>query len=258
MKKEVNNIFIEIKNILENARNNIYRVANSAMVLAYWQIGKIIVEHEQKGKERAEYGSSLIKELSIKLSKEFGKGFDERNLWYIRNFYLMFPIMNAVRSELSWTHYRLLLSIENKEARNFYIIETANNKWSTRELERQINSMFYEKLVLSKNKEKVKELSAKGQIISKPSDVIKDPYFLEFANLKENRDYLEKDLENVLISKLQEFLLELGKGFSFVARQKRITINNQHYYIDLVSLKNALHFWCPKNSLNFLGFTIIS
>jgi predicted nuclease of restriction endonuclease-like (RecB) superfamily len=223
-----------IREILEKARSTAYRTINYAMVQAYWHVGKVIVEEEQKGKEKAEYGQALIKELSKKLTKEYGRGLNERNLWHIRNFYLIFPKVNALRSELSWTHYRLLLRVENEDARHFYIIESIDNNWSTRELERQINSLLFERIALSKNKERVKELSTKGHVIQKPEDIIKDPYVLEFLNLRESKDFMEIDLEQGLIEKLQEFLLELGKGFAFVARQKRITIDGDHFYIDLV------------------------
>lgn len=204
------------------------------MVMAYWQIGKIIVEEEQKGEERAEYGFSLIKEISHKLTKEYGNGFTERNIWYMREFYLKFKKVNALRAELTWTHYRLLLQVQNENARTFYMHESVNSRWSTRQLERQINSMLYERLVLSKDKKKIKQLSKKGQIIQKPEDIVKDPYILEFLGLKENKAYLEKDMEKVLIDKLKDFMLELGKGFSFVARQKRICVDEDNFYIDLV------------------------
>jgi len=226
--------YSKIREILEKARLNVVRYVNSTMVMGYWEIGKIIIEEEQKGKKRAEYGTHLIKQLSMKLTKEFGKGFDERNLSYMRQFFITFQNMNALRSELSWTHYRLLIRIERKDSRNFYLNETINSKWSTRELERQINSLLYERITLSENKEKVKELSKKGQIIEKAEDVIKDHYVLEFLGLKKNVKYLEKDIDKALIDKLKDFLLELGKGFSFVERQKRITVDGDHYYIDLV------------------------
>jgi len=220
--------------VLEKARITAYRSVNFAMVQSYREIGRIIVEEEQKGKERAKYGKALIKELSIRLTGDYGKGFNERNLWYMRDFYLTFPKVNALRSELTWTHYRLLLKVDKEEARDFYLIEVINNRWSTRELERQINSLLYERLALSKDKNKVKELSIRGQEIQTPQDIIKDPYVLEFLELQENKNYLEKDLENALIDKLKDFLLELGKGFSFVARQRRITIDGEHFYIGLV------------------------
>jgi predicted nuclease of restriction endonuclease-like (RecB) superfamily len=231
---DINTTYKSIKTVLEEARSTVYRTVNFAMVQAYWHIGRIIVEQEQKGKERAEYGKALIKELSIKLTKDFGRGFNERNLFYMRSFYSMFPKVNSLRSELSWTHYRLLLRVEKEKSRDFYLIETINNKWSTRELERQINSLLYERIALSQDKTEVLELSKKGQKIQQPKDIIKDPYVLEFLNLKENKKFLEKDLEQALIDKLQQFLLELGKGFSFVSRQKRISVDGDHYYIDLV------------------------
>lgn len=230
----INYAYNKIKDILENARNDVVKYVNSVMVYAYWEIGRIIIEEEQKGMERAEYGTKLINNLSIRLTHEYGKGFNERNLSYIRQFYLAFPKVNALRSELSWTHYRLLIRVEKENSRNFYLNECINSKWSTRELERQINSLLYERISLSKDKGKVKELSRKGQVIEKPIDVIKDPYVLEFLGLKENKKYLEKDMEKALIDKLKDFILELGKGFSFIERQKRITVDGEHYYIDLV------------------------
>jgi predicted nuclease of restriction endonuclease-like (RecB) superfamily len=230
----VDSTYHSIREILGKARSAVYRSINFTMVLAYWNIGKVIVDDEQHGKERAEYGKALIKELSLRLTKEYGKGFDESNLRNIRKFYLTFPNCDALRHELTWTHYRLLLRIKKEDARNFYMLETIDSNWSTRELERQIGSLLYERIALSKNKDKVKELSTKGHVIQKPEDIIKDPYVLEFLNLRESRDFLESDLEQGLINKLQEFLLELGKGFAFVARQKRITIDGDHFYIDLV------------------------
>ncbi len=223
-----------IAQILAEARATAVRAVNTAIVQAYWNIGRIIFEEEQQGKKRADYGSYLLGELAQRLTRDFGKGFTKTNLLYIRQFYMTFPIYHAVRDKLSWTHYRLLLKVEKEDVRNFYLNEAINSNWSTRELERQINSLLYERLLLSKDKKKVLELSTKGQIIETPQDLIKDPYVLEFLNLKENRALLEKDLESALIDKLQEFLLELGKGFAFVARQRRITIDSDHFYIDLV------------------------
>ena len=230
----IDTTYQNIKAIVEKARSIAYRAVNFAMVQAYWAVGRIIVEEEQKGAERAEYGKGVIKELSIKLTKDYGRGFDESNLRNMRLFYQTFPNCDALRHELSWTHYRLLLRIEKGEARNFYMLESVKNNWSTRVLERQINSLLYERLALSKDREKVLELSTKGQVIQEPADIIKDPYVLEFLDLRESRNFLEKDLEHALIDKLQAFLLELGKGFSFVARQRRITVDGDHYYIDLV------------------------
>ncbi|MGB2840997.1 MAG: PDDEXK nuclease domain-containing protein [Halobacteriota archaeon] len=230
----IDTTYQNIKAILEKARSTAYRAVNFAMVQAYWVVGRIIVEEEQKGEARAEYGKGLIKELSIRLTKDYGRGFDESNLRNMRFFYHTFQNCDALRHELSWTHYRLLLRIEKGEARNFYMLESVKNNWSTRELERQINSLLYERLALSKDREKVLELSTEGQVIQEPKDIIKDPYVLEFLDLKGSRNFLEKDLEHALIDELQAFLLELGKGFSFVARQGRITVDGDHYYIDLV------------------------
>ena len=230
--KSVEAVYQSVAEILEKARSTAYRAVNAAMVQAYWEIGCIIVEEEQKGKKRADYGKAILVELSRKLTREFGKGFDERNLRFIRQFYLTFPIRNALRSELTWTHYRLLLKVESEPARSFYEIETVNNNWSTRELERQINTLLYQRLLMSRDKQDV--LTDKGQEIKEPRDLIKDPYVLEFLGLKENTKFQERDLEQLLIDKLQDFILELGKGFAFVARQKRITIDGDHFYIDLV------------------------
>lgn len=263
----IDKTYKSIKTILDKARSKAFTAVNTAMVQAYWHIGKVIVEGEQRGKTRAGYGEYLIKELSERLTNEFGKGFDKRNLWFMRSFYLSFEIVNAARSqfiyqeksdavrhisapkqkghalrdelpvvrqEISWTHYRLLLKVERPDARRFYLEECINSTWSTRELERQINSLLFERLALSKDKKGVLELAKKGHHIASPADIVKDPYVLEFLGLEKHEKYLEKDIEQVLIDKLQQFLLELGKGFSFVARQQRITLDGDHFYIDLV------------------------
>lgn len=228
------NIYKEIKSILEQARNKVYKVANSTMVQAYWNIGRVIVE-KQGGNNKAEYGAALIKNLSKKMTKEFGKGFTTTNLKYMRQFYLTFQKSHALSDQLSWTHYRLLMRVENENARNFYIEECIKSNWSTRQLERQITTLFYERLLSSKDKEKVsKEIYKLEPQIKKAEDIIKDPYVLEFLGLPENTNFLEKNLEQALIDHLQKFLLELGRGFSFVARQKRITFDGRHFYIDLV------------------------
>ncbi|ERT40498.1 PDDEXK nuclease domain-containing protein [Fusobacterium nucleatum] len=227
-------IYKEIKSILEQARNKVYKVANSTMVEAYWNIGRVIVE-KQGGNNKAEYGAALIKNLSKKMTKEFGKGFTTTNLKYMRQFYLTFQKSHALSDQLSWTHYRLLMRVENENARNFYIEECIKSNWSTRQLERQITTLFYERLLSSKDKEKVsKEIYKLEPQIKKAEDIIKDPYVLEFLGLPENTNFLEKNLEQALIDHLQKFLLELGRGFSFVARQKRITFDGRHFYIDLV------------------------
>lgn len=227
-------IFEEVRKILQEARNKVYKATNNAMVEAYWNIGRIIVE-KQSGNEKAEYGTALLKNLSKEMTKEFGKGFTVANLKNMRQFYLTFPKSYALRSELSWTHYRLLMRVENENARNFYIEETIKSNWSTRQLERQITTLFYERILSSKNKEKVsQEIYKLEPKKNRPEDIIKDPYVLEFLGLPENIDFLEKNLEQSLINHLQKFLLELGRGFSFVARQKRITFDGRHFYIDLV------------------------
>ena len=223
----------QIKRILSEARNKVYQTANFAMVEAYWNIGKSIVE-QQGGEEKAEYGVRLIAELSKQMSTDFGKGFTVSNLKNMRQFYLTFPKSYALRSELSWTHYRLLMRVENENAREFYMQEAVKSQWSTRQLERQINSFFYERLLSSKNKEQVAEEIQTLEPAKKPEDVIRDPYVLEFLGLKSNDDFYESDLEQALITHLQKFLLELGRGFSFVARQKRITFDGRHFRIDLV------------------------
>ena len=223
----------EIKNILISARNKVYKTANFAMVEAYWNIGKSIIE-EQGGNEKAEYGAGLLKELSKQMTEDFGKGFTVTNLKYMRQFYLMFPNGHALRDELSWTHYRLLIKVEDNNAREFYIQEAIKSQWSTRQLERQINSFFYERLLSSKNKEQVAEEIQTLEPAKEPEDIIRDPYVLEFLGLSSNDDFYESDLEQALITHLQKFLLELGRGFSFVARQKRITFDGRHFRIDLV------------------------
>jgi len=244
MRKEIiNNRFYEsIKDILIKVRGNVYRTINFGMVTAYWNIGRLIVEEEQHGKRKAGYGERLITELSVKLSRDFGKGFDERNLFYMRQFYLSFSKLNALRSELSWTHYRLLMRVENKKARDFYISECVKANWSTRQLERQVYSFYYERLLASENKIPVKreaDIRAK-ELAVLPEEQIKDPYVLEFLGLQESPSLKESRLEQALIDHLQKFLLELGRGFFFVARQKRISSETQHFYIDLVFYNHIL------------------
>jgi len=234
VKTDYRNFLARVSDLLEQARRKTVRQVNTVIVHTYWKIGHLIVEEEQRGKERAKYGEYLIQRLSKDLTRRFGRGFTERNLWAIRQFYLTYPILHALRAELTWTHYRLLLGIRDAKARSFYEIEAVDSSWSTRELDRQVNSLLFERLTLSKDKKKMMELAKRGQIIEKPEDAIKDPYVLEFLGLPEQSYYTESQLEQKLIDHLQEFILELGKGFAFVARQKRITIDNEHYYIDLV------------------------
>lgn len=222
-----------IKEILTSARNKVYSAANSAMVHAYWNIGKSIVE-QQGNDNRAEYGKQLIEELSARLTCDFGKGFTPTNLRYMRQFYLMFPIHHALRDELSWTHYRMIMKVEDEDARNFYVDECVKSNWSTRQLERQINSFYYQRLLSSQDKEAVSAEITGLEPGKTPEDVIHDPYVLEFLGLKQSDDFYESDLEQALINELQKFLLELGRGFSFVARQKHIDLGGDHFYIDLV------------------------
>jgi len=217
-----------------NAKTKVYNAVNFAMVEAYWEIGREIIEAQGQN-QRAEYGKQLLKYLSEQLTQEFGKGFTETNLRYMRQFYLAFPIHHTLCDELSWSHYRLLMRIDDENRRAFYLKECANSSWSVRQLERQINSFYYERLLSTQSgsRESVKNELQALEPKTDPDYILKDPYILEFLDLKENRAYHEKDLEQGLIDNLQEFLLELGKGFSFVARQKRITIDGDHYYIDL-------------------------
>ena len=245
MKIEIKkDIYQEIHDLLDNARQNIISNINSTMTKTYFLIGKRIVEEEQDGNKRAEYGKNLIKMLSEKLTKEFGKGFSETNLEQMRKFFKVYGIPQTLSEEfqfnLSWSHYLILMRIKDINARNFYEIEAFENNWSLRELKRQVNSSLYERLVLSKDKEKVKELSVKGQIIEKAQDVIKDPYILEFLGLDEKSDYSENKLETEIINKLEMFLLELGKGFTFVGRQVRFTFDERHFRVDLVFYNRLL------------------
>jgi predicted nuclease of restriction endonuclease-like (RecB) superfamily len=205
------------------------------MVAAYWEIGRQIME-AQDNNPRAEYGAQLLNYLSGRLTKEFGKGFDETNLRKMRQFYQVFPIRDTVCLELSWSHYRLLMKIDNDDRREFYLKECAESNWSVRQLERQITTFYYERLLATQKsgKESVKNEIQKTEPKIDPDYILKDPYILEFLELKENKNYHENELEQALIDNLQGFLLELGKGFSFVARQKRITLDGDHYYIDLV------------------------
>jgi len=239
---EISNFIVEIKTLLNQARNKVYKSVNSIMTQTYFEIGKRIVQEEQRGKSRADYGKKLLKNLSQELTKEFGKGFSVANLKNMRQFYLTFENRQTVSSEfkLSYSHYIFLSRIQNDEERNFYEIEAIENSWSLRELRRQFDSALYERLALSRDKDKVLELSQKGQIIQQPQDLIKDPYILEFIGLDEKSSYSESELEQKLIDKIEHFLLELGKGFTFVARQKRFTFDEEHFKVDLVFYNRLL------------------
>jgi len=231
-----------IAEALRNARANAYRAVNSAMVDAYWNIGRMIVEEQQRGQGRAEYGSALLKNLSIRLTREFGKGFTETNLKYFRQFYQAFPaqtasgIRHTLCDQLAWSHYRLLMRVEKPAARAWYLKEAADQNWSVRALERQINSLYYERLLMSRDKAAVTEEMQQKTVplAPTPQDFIKDPYVLEFLDIPDAYPFREAALEQAIIDQIQAFLLELGKGFAFVARQKRISTETKDFYIDLV------------------------
>jgi len=230
------NFYTDIKQLLHKARNSVYQTVNATMTQTYWEIGRKIVEEEQNGKERAEYGKGLIKNLSIELTHEFGDGFSTDNLKNMRRFYLAFQKseMPSHQFKLSWSHYIFLTRISNQDERDFYEIEAVQNSWTLKELKRQFNSGLFERLKLSYDKSKIHELSKKGQMIESAKEMIKDPYVLEFVGLPVLASYSESELEQKLIDKLEHFLLELGKGFTFVSRQKRITIDEKHFAVDLV------------------------
>jgi len=234
----IEKLYSDIKHIIEEGKNNAYRAVNDAMVQTYWHIGKLIVENEQSGKQRAGYGEELIIQLSKKITAEYGKGFTETNLKYMRQFYSVFEKSHALRGELSWTHYRLLLKVEREDARMFYMQEAIECNWSTRTLERQVNSLYFERMVMTKQEEGGKLVKAEAERkkeIMQAKDIIKDPYVLDFLGLKSNSKFYEQELEQAIIDKLQEFLLELGKGFSFVARQYRLPAGTgKNFYADLV------------------------
>ena len=230
-------LYAEVRSIVLNARRHVAAEANTALVLAYWHIGRLIVE-QQGGAEKAAYGDALIDSLSIRLTTEFGKGFTATNLRYMRLFYGAFPNRHTLCDELSWSHYRLLISVENEEARSYYLDEARKSRWSVRELQRQINSFHYERLLASQKKRRSDVLQPLQAPRTKermtPDDVIRDPIVLEFLGLTPNTDFTETELEAKLLSHLQTFLLELGRGFAFVARQRRLTLDGKHYHVDLV------------------------
>lgn len=241
VKKEenVDSVFNTIKELVVNSRSRVYSVVNTEMLNLYWNIGKIIMMI-QEGDERAAYGETVLDKLSQKLTAEFGKGFSSRNLRTMRKFYLVFPIWKTVSSKLSWSHYLEIIKIDEEHKRNFYIKEAINTGWSVRELQRQISSLLYERLVLSKDKDKILKLALVGQEIKTSKDLVKDPFVLEFLDIKENTDYLESDLEKNILKHLKEFLLELGKGFMFVGSQVRLTLEEDHFYPDLVFYNRIL------------------
>ncbi len=240
-------LYQKIHELLLDSKQNIVRSVNSTMVYTYYEIGRMIVEDEQQGKHRAEYGKQVLEFLSQQLSQSFGRGFSVVNLRQMRAFYQTYSIQQTVSAELkekrftlSWSHYLLLMRIENPDERSFYEIESETNRWSLRELQRQFDSALYERLVLSRDKDAVQQLSKQGQHIEKPTDILKDPYILEFLDLPELHKYSEFELEEAIISKLEHFMLELGKGFTFCGRQVRITFDEQHFKIDLVFYNRLL------------------
>ena len=253
-KLQKHNFYSQIVDLLQSAQKQVVRTVNQTMVTTYFEIGRMIVEEEQKGYQRAEYGKAIIKDLSKVLTQEFGRGFSKRNLEQMRQFYQVYSKaqtvsaqfqdadkeINTLSFELSWSHYLTLIRIDEEDERRFYEIESLKNNWSVRELKRQYDTALYARLTLSRDKEKVKELSILGQIVQTAQDAIKDPLILEFLGLPENSDYSENELEQRIIDKLEHFLLELGNGFTFVARQKRISFDDKNFYIDLVFYNRIL------------------
>ncbi len=251
MRKIENNINVDFYNriaeLLKSARKSVVQAVNKTMLYTYFEIGRMIVEEEQKGEKRAEYGKKILKGLSERLNKEFGRGFSVDNLENMRRFYLTYSISetvsrisNKVDFQLSWSHYIFLIRIDNPDERKFYEIEAINNNWSLRELQRQFDTALFERLLLSRDKKGIKQLSKKGQIIEKPEDTVKDPYILEFLGLPEESKYSETELEQEIIDKLEHFLLELGKGFTFVGRQVLFTFDDKHFRVDLVFYNRIL------------------
>ncbi|HPS72369.1 MAG TPA: PDDEXK nuclease domain-containing protein [Bacteroidales bacterium] len=237
----VSNQFVnDIRQLILNAQQNAARVIDKERVILYWNIGERLFVEEQNGKERADYGTYLTNRLSVELSQEFGSGFSVRQLEFCRQFYRVFPIANTLRSQLNWSQYRLLIQMDNDDKRTFYIEESCRNNWSFRQLERQVNSQLFERLLISSDKEKVMAI-AKGELSpDHPKDIIKDPMVLEFLGLKPQASYYEKDLEQAIITNIQQFLLELGNGFSFIARQKRLLLEDDEYFADLVFYNRLL------------------
>lgn len=236
---EINNLYNDIRNLVEQSRNKIYKTVNTQMINLYWNIGKMIID-KQSGNGKAKYKDYVLENLSIKLSNEFGRGFSKRNLERMRKFYLYYPIVTNMLSQLTWSHYLELLKISEKEKRDFYMHECVNSNWGVRELQRQRTTLLYERIANLKDKSKLLELSTKGHRVCNGKDIIKDPFVLEFLDIKENTNYLETDLEKNILEHLKEFLLELGKGFTFVGNQVRITIDVDNYYPDLVFYNRIL------------------
>jgi predicted nuclease of restriction endonuclease-like (RecB) superfamily len=230
----------DIRNIILEARGNAVRSVEFMRMMMYWHLGERIFIEEQRGQDRAEYGEHLITNLAGQLEAEFGSGFSARQLERARKFYRLYPNVTEVRPQLNWSQYRLLIAIDDNSKREYYELEASNNAWTGREMERQINSQLYERLLLSNDKEAVLAVARKERVPEKPSEIIKDPMYLEFLGLKREAEYYEKDLETALIKHLQEFLLELGSGFTFVARQKRILLEDDEFFADLVFYNRLL------------------
>lgn len=230
----------DIHAIINEARSNAVRSVDFCRVQMYWLLGKRIFEEEQQGKERAEYGKYLLHNLAMQIEPQYGSGFSYRQLAFCRQFYLTYPIVNAVRSQLNWTQYRMLIQISDKDKREYYELEAVSNAWTGRELERQINSQLYERLLLSNDKEAVLAVARGERLPESPTEIIKDPMVLEFLGLERKAAYYEHDFESAIITHITDFLLEMGKGFSFVARQKRILIEDDEYFADLVFYNRLL------------------
>ncbi len=239
----ISDVVLQIRTILDNARSNVAREVNKELLAAYWNIGRIICEHEQSISDRADYGKQTLKILSKMLTAELGKGFSVSNIQFMRRFYQTYENQQTVSVKLSWSHYCELLAISDDQKRSFYEKEAINSGWSVRELKRQIESSLFERLLLSNgdaNKERVLQLAMKGNEITVPSDIIRDPYVFEFLGLPEDKPFFESDLERALVQQIEKFLLELGRGFMFVGTQQRVTFGNHHYYVDMVFYNKIL------------------
>ncbi|SEW37047.1 Predicted nuclease of restriction endonuclease-like (RecB) superfamily, DUF1016 family [Chitinophaga sp. YR573] len=233
-------VIADIKDIIDKAKDRAIRLVDHQRTIMYWHIGKRIFEEEQEGKDRADYGNYLTKFIAEQLEPEYGSGFSKRQVELIRQFYRTFPIANAVRSQLGWTHYKMLIRIENQDKREFYIAEAIKNTWTTRQLERQIHSNLWERLLISNEKESVLAIARNEKHMSDAKEIIKDPIYLEFLGLHREASYYEKDMEQAIITHLHDFLLELGNGFAFIARQKRLHIEGDEFFIDLVFYNRLL------------------
>ena len=238
--KPMDALYQDIRQIIETSRSNAVRSVDFCRVQMYWQLGRRIFEEEQQGKERADYGTYLLQNLAKRLEPEFGSGFSYRQLKFCRQFYRTYPNRNTLRSQLNWSQYRRLIQIDDPNKREYYELESANNAWTARETGRQIDSMLYERLLMSNDKESVLAVARKERIPESPAEIIKDPMVLEFLGLHRESSYYEKDLESAIISHIADFLLEMGKGFSFVARQKRILLEDDEFFADLVFYNRLL------------------